>query len=788
MPVQNIDVYIDYADSVTRVSLGDQLISIHIADGRQVGQWYDNPGRVVVKLRDTEGLITSDNAASFTGRPITIRGGSPEFSIWDGFVSHTEVSPDQDGDTSTVNVYAFSIDELITRGDIQGVNRRITLSPILNSAIPLPVSDFPRPSSVGVTDSHIWISDDDNDEVHSWSVVTKARDSRNDVDLSSARPVGVAFDGDYTMWIANAATSRVEPYDLRTVYVQETRSIPVYLSRSADSDTITSPELTGSLTLPDPGSNATISNVRATVETLSRIVPSEIRITTHAGAPFYSGRSSTSQSVVVNTEGTSGQTSTATVTVSGRDVSIAANIRDDVFTSHPFQVEVIEGPTQNTTRTYRDYVPTGWSNSPSGASLNDALKVTGLRAVVNIVYTLTFPGSPTLQSHGFVVSTPTETAVTGVAYHETDRRLFVCYSDSPLVTAWNTSSSARDMANDINGLASGASGFIDIAILDDQVYLLESSGRISVFNTGVYADEIDYFRDRNINVVGLRARSNRLYVLISGSNPRVEEYRLQIESVVAAPRQTTSRRAEELVRLATDQQLESVGSGTDLPGREWEGSLRDAIRRVMDSEYGRFIDGRLYARSSPRNNLANGEALGLRINRNNLYESEQVKLVDDWVINVIHAVTSDGVVQTIRDRQSVAQYGEKPLSVATDLGVTAARELGQLFLDKWRESVQIIDIYLDAFFESDRQASNMLGAAPHTVVDLSIGQTDGQYVVLSRDCRIFMADNAVRAVIKLRLIAASLWDIAVTTGLLSNQVTLDGVGVTLDGVAVTLGD
>ena len=387
---------------------------------------------------------------------------------------------------------------------------------------------------------------------------------------------------------------------------------------------------------------------------------------------------------------------------------------------------------------------------------------------------------------GFVVTDADNTALSGTAFHELDRLLYACYTDTALVTAWDPTNGMRVTASDINGRASGAAGFIDVAISGDNVYLLAADGTIHLFTAGDYVSDITYFADRNDTVRAIRTRSDILFVLITNPNPRIEQYRTAAVALSEAPRERTTARSTELVRQVTDRVIESAGTGVELPARDWEGSIRDALRRVTDSEYGRFIDGRLYAYSTPRNNLATNQPLSLRIMRDQLTVSESVEQSDDWIINVVHVIAADGSSQTVRDRNLVAQQGEKPLTVPTDLGVTAARALAERFLAKWKSIVQIIDITLDGFFERDTVADRMLGAAPHTVIELAIGQNDGQYLVLSRQLKLFLVGSSVRAALTLRLIAASQWDVDVTAAGF-RRLTLNGRYLTLNDRYLRLG-
>ena len=76
MPVRNVDLILDYGDTLTELSLGAYVVSLEVNDGRRVGQWHDNPGRLTANLRVTDGLITPDNVSSYIGRSVTARGGS----------------------------------------------------------------------------------------------------------------------------------------------------------------------------------------------------------------------------------------------------------------------------------------------------------------------------------------------------------------------------------------------------------------------------------------------------------------------------------------------------------------------------------------------------------------------------------------------------------------------------------------------------------------------------------------------------------------------------------------
>ena len=744
MGLRNFGVYLDHGD-VSEIDLTDRVVSVHLTDGRRVGQWYDNPGRVVVSLQVDDGFISSDNSVTYFGREVTVRGGSPAFDVWVGFVSHFEFTPDEQGDVVQVAMYAFSVDELIARGLESSAENVFTVRPTLTPAIALPTADFPNPSGVGITDRHIFLADKDNDRVHAWNRETHARESGDDFALNIAgneAPVGAAFDGEDTVWVADATSGKVVPFDLTVAGTSTRHDKTLDLVVESTDGPLPNPNLSGSVTLP---AGATAVSIKVT--SLERRVVAEV-----------ARNLNTQKLELTRFQNQALATNLATAAIDSRG-NIGVNVAASTLTeSVRYSFRFGGYPTRDTL---------GWSSVRSVDRRyvgEEIYYVFAFRATVVVSYTTTTIGSPeAIANRDFTVTGTGHTALAGVGY-STDTVL-ACYSDSPIVRGFDPVNGDRKTAEDIDG-SSAATGFIDVAVGPDHIYALSSDSHLHVFRDGTYLGDIEYFSDLNLTLLGIRISGDRLYVLIGGSTKRIEAYRLDRSASTFAPRQTSTARVESLVLDLLGRSIESTDGGVTLPARHWTGSVRDAIRRATDSEYGRFLDGRLFKRGEQRDN---GAGSNLIVTPEMLTRRERESSEDSWVLNTVQLRDYQDAESVARDNVSIQTRGTKPRQIHTDLSHSQAGEVAQLFLDHWKDSIDIVEVRVDGLFESDTVAGRILGAAPHTLVTFGTPR-----LVLHRDLRIRSKSGVLSAEATFLLVDPALWEISAPTVATFHRLLEDG--------------
>ena len=749
MGIRNFGVYLDHGD-VSEINLTDRVIGVHLTDGRRVGQWYDNPGRAVVSLQVDDGFISPDNSLIYVGRGVTLRGGSPAFDIWTGFVSHFEFHPDEQGDVVQVAMFTFSVDELIARGLESSAENVFTIHPTLEPAISLPASDFPNPSGVGTTDRHIFLADRDKDRVYAWNRETQTRESGDDFALNlsgNEAPAGVAFDGEDTVWIADTTSGKVVPFDL-TVAGTSTRHMKILeLGVESTDGPLPNPHMSGSVNLP---AGATAVSVKLT--SLHRRVVGQITGGRLPPGPDDIQLTQFQNQSIDTSLGVAGIDSNGNI---GVNVAARALTLPVTYSRRGFSIPSGTADTR------------GWSTGGDiyGRYFNvDIYYVFAFRATATVSYTTTTIGTPTaITNRDFAVTGTGYTALAGVGY-STDTVL-ACYSDSPTIRGFNPANGSRKSSEDIDG-SDAATGFIDVAVGPDHVYALSADNRIHVFRDGNYLGDIEYFRDLNLTVLGIRISGDRLYVLVGGATKRIEVYRLDRAASTFAPRQTSTDRVESLVLDLLGRSIESTDGGVVLPARHWTGSVRDAIRRAADSEYGRFLDGRLFKRGEKR---ANGAGVDLVITGEMLTRRERESNEDSWVLNTVQLRDYQDAEITVSDNVSVQIRGTKPRSIQTDLSHSQASLTAQLFIDNWKDSIDILEVRVDGLFESDVVASRILGAAPHTLVTFGTPR-----LVLHRDIRIKPKAGVLSAEATLLLVDPALWGISVPTEVTFRRLLEDG--------------
>jgi len=737
VPISSLDVVLDRGDSLTEQSILSLVRHIHIQDGRREGQWYDNPGVARIGIEDTDITFSPETTATHEGRSLSITAG---VSVWDGYVSHFEFRPREQGDTVEITLVAYSVDELIARGLQNNDLSVITVQPILGASIALPVADYPSPSAIAVTDELIYVADSSQATLDAWRVSSQERSMSDDFALNidgNEVAVGAAFDGGSTLWVADAQSGKVIPFDLSVAGTSQMHHLSVSLLIEAPTDLMSTSQ---AVSIP-----VGAVEVTATLANVERLVVSEVWLegdqndhwTGRVRVGQFQWQSFRSASAVEIEDGV------LTVTWSNEDISGGP---DYGYIRHG------DGTTLDTITIATS--PNAWAGDSPAAAKNLSARewlyreVYALRATVDVSFTTMTQGSPVAIEGTFTATDSDHTALSGLGY--SDGLLYACYSDSADIQAFSSEDGSRRASEDIYG-GSAASGFIDVAIGPQYAYALSASNWIHVFNDGRYIGDIEYFRTAGLSLIGIRLAGERMFVLVGGDNKYVEVYGLQIQESAFAPRETSTDRVESLVFQLLGQSLSSGSGGVTLPARHWTGSVRDAIRRVVDSDRGRYVDGRLYpygrARVNPSGNLS--------VTSDHLVKREQHRNIDSWRINVLQIRDYQQGETEVRNNVSIQAHGVKPRLVETDLERGMAIEVGESYLDNWGESVDVTSVELDALFEDDDTADRMLGSAPHTLVEFD-GDT---YVVLNREIRLVQKAGAVSTQVRLQLVDPSLWGI-----------------------------
>lgn len=394
------------------------------------------------------------------------------------------------------------------------------------------------------------------------------------------------------------------------------------------------------------------------------------------------------------------------------------------------------------------------------------------------IYALVEPNEVRLLEYSFVpgqyvpdadISTNASYLLSGCVYLPEEDILYVCYSDSPTLEAYDATTRERLFSRDIN--AGPETNFAGLAADTLHVMVLDHHGRLRAFRKldGVHNPNYDLaFGVSDEGSVpsysGLAFRGNKLFAL------RRAPAQIEVRSVVQAtqvvrPRETGSARYGFLYNYVLGGQSSYQEGSRLLPSRNAGGLVRDAFRRVADSDPGRAVEGVLYPHSRWRLHSANTGASGLTritapllVNGDSLVRSPVSESVSSLVINQITVIAFDGT-EIIREGSASVQ-GFKNRTVATDVSRQEAQALAEWNLDKYGEEFTALKVNLNAFYEPDDIALAIAEARPHTAVYVDVeGYEEAPWLVLNRRLVIMPKGAALDVSVELTLVTPRLFGI-----------------------------
>jgi len=357
--------------------------------------------------------------------------------------------------------------------------------------------------------------------------------------------------------------------------------------------------------------------------------------------------------------------------------------------------------------------------------------------------------------------------------------LYVCYSNSNRIRAYNTATRTRDETLDIVGVT--ATGFQDLATDGVTLYALDSLGEVRVIDVTNKSESVgaSFTVPGTGEIRGFTLFGATTYVLkllpTAGTafTSVLIVYTNKAKTVLIRPEETATERYEGLVEEASGADVEARSSDVTLPERDVSGFVQEALRRCEESEGGRAIGGVLYPRGTWRKNLYNNKpsVLGkgrpnaaIALTGENMRVNPVAYAVDTLIVNQVIATIWNGTEYRQGDSDSAALYGKKLLRQAFDTSLEDTKKRVTEMLTRYSQPYTIVYVEIETLQEVSTLALQALGAAPHTPVWIGIsGIGSKDQIVLWRKIRFRnLGDDGLTARIELKLVDPELFGIEAT--------------------------
>lgn len=335
--------------------------------------------------------------------------------------------------------------------------------------------------------------------------------------------------------------------------------------------------------------------------------------------------------------------------------------------------------------------------------------------------------------------------------------VFISSSSTNRIYAYDAATRQRVEDREIPPFPNSGSQYRGLTIQGGVLYALSAS------DNRIYAFDKD-FRVRDsakdfalFDISGtpqaVTAIGSRMYVAVDEAGvERVFVYQVDTIETINRPRETASQRWKALAETALGESLPAApAGGRELPARDVGGSIREALRRCIDSELGRVEGSVLHLRGIWAENpsamgpldLASANA-ALTIVDN--IEADGVEMVnppkreriEGLLANQVDMVDFQGLSFKDSSSDSVDKWGPKAATVPTDARRQDVTALADWFLDHWDEPYSVLDVKVNLLFESEVDSANAFFAKAHTPVTVSYQPTNAEgedtnpWIVLKR--------------------------------------------------------
>ena len=337
--------------------------------------------------------------------------------------------------------------------------------------------------------------------------------------------------------------------------------------------------------------------------------------------------------------------------------------------------------------------------------------------------------------------------------------VYVCHRDNNHIRAYGTDGvriPIRDLqataeGGEYAGLTLNGSTLLTVSSRDNTVYAWTLFTR-----TRRPSQDFQLFGLNNPEAIAFAG--GKLYAAadIDGAE-RVNVYTVTRSQRVPRPRETTTERykalAEEALGVALpaalDRGVDLVGNPIParlLPARDVTEGVRDALRRCIDAEGGRAVDGVLYPRGVWRGDASDltidsvavvvtDHELGLEFE-----DPPKTVVVDSLLWNQVTTADFQEDTYHALSETSAQRWGRRTRSVSTDASFQDAVALTNYYTQRRDEPFQALEVKLSLLHERDEDAwGALVYSRPHYPVYVEYTDEDGREI--SRPYLVLWSEN-----------------------------------------------
>lgn len=605
-----------------------------------------------------------------------------------------------------------------------------------------------HPSGIWSDGTTIWVADFDDDKVYAYVLATGARDATNDFTLhqDNRYPTGMWSDGT-TLWLGEgrrrvfAYNLATKAFDLRKSFVWGVMADALLWGLCSDGDILWATDRSADKLFAinlEAVRGKRWQAYRATFSTSmipwsfdgSEAVGAGLDITFAAGLVWLLDHANNH---VFGWDGAGFPRSIA-VTEVGTDSAMTTDgeflFIQDISSSLPqhkcFAYRISDGrytPTQDFT----------FSHASARGMTYDAINKILHVGVTNGTHAYRRPDGISETIRNAPGDFTSEAVPSGITF--ANNLIYISSATDNVIKAYTTNGVRHAPAD----IASGNAGESYVGLTSDssRIYALAASRKVFVWDatTREQLTSAQFaLLETATSVDGISVRGGKLFVTVTvGTSKRVWVYNLESVNFISRPRETSSERWRAIALAAAPNTVlpPAPTSRRVLPAREISGTVRDALRRVIDSDLGRAVARRLFTRGTWRINEANDKPSGLTADVAALTISDAARFgeatpitairrfeVDALLSNQVIAEDLDGGTATETDTRSTDAYGRHALDVATDVGAETARAIAEWKLRTFANPYTVHEVTLDLLHEETAVATAALMALPHTPVTL----------------------------------------------------------------------
>ena len=312
-----------------------------------------------------------------------------------------------------------------------------------------------------------------------------------------------------------------------------------------------------------------------------------------------------------------------------------------------------------------------------------------------------------------------------------DDVFYVCHSDNDLIAAYDRAG-VRLTNKEITATAGSAHS----GLTSDGETLFVASGDNTIYGYEIATRTRNPLRTATLHdLTGLQAVSvsgTKLYAAadIAGAE-RLYVYDVAYLNKVDRPRETTKQRYAALVsEVLGSAPMQVSEEARLLPATTVNDPIRDSLRRVIDSEGGRAVDGVLYPRGAWRTQAEDMQLANCTLAITDYGEGAAMvappksEIVDSLIANELVVYDFQGVEHAHLNAASALMFGRVRKEIPTYAELADAVALAEWYAARRGSAFGTLKVTVALLFESNQVAAQALQAAPHTALFVAYEQTE----------------------------------------------------------------